>query len=303
MTMLNWIRKTWLLLALTVGGLVLYGDFSAVRLTIYNLSTIAVVLLLVDLLMDRRQAWGIFPTLDIDETIKQGTGTPLSAALVWLGMVLLIIAIMVLAVPKLSVGATIPARSRPLLPVLSAAMDSQWPGAPLRNIPAGQVEQESAWKERATLKTSRELGRGLVQLTIAYRADGGERFNAYRDAVNAKALAAWDWRNDPYNVRYQLTYLVLTDRSNFATVRRYMADDRDAWCAALVCYNAGQGRWLSRRAQARAMGLPADRWTGGLEQAHSARENAILYGRPLWQAVNEYPRVIFSRADKYRGMV
>lgn len=194
-------------------------------------------------------------------------------------------------------------RSKAYLPILSSVITDYWSTAPGRPIMAGKIEQESSWKEKATLKTSRELGRGLGQLTITYRTDGTERFNIYRDAVKMKALKEWDWQADPYNVRYQLTFSVLTDRSNFSTVRPYAVNDYQAWKMALVCYNAGQGRWLSRRHNAKAIDIPTDRWDGGLDQAYSSGEAKLLYGRPLYEAVNEYPRVVFSRAMKYQGML
>ena len=200
--------------------------------------------------------------------------------------------------------ASLPERSRPYIPILREQIGKHWPAMPLRHIPAGQVEQESGWKERATLKTSRELGRGFGQLTITYRADGSERFNTYRDAVRFKALRGWDWRNDPYNVRYQLAYVVLQDRANFGQMGALgFIDAAETWKAALVCYNAGPGRVLNRRAVALAKGMPHDRWTGGLDRAYSQKEAVMLYGRPLYEAVNEYPRVVFKKAEKYRGRV
>ena len=140
-------------------------------------------------------------------------------------------------------------------------------------------------------------------MTIAYDKSGRERFNIYRDAVRNRQLAAWDWQRDPYNVPYQMSFLVLQDRSNFSQVRPYSVNDAEAWKCALVCYNAGDGRWLSRLKNARRMGLPSDRWDGGLDRAYTKGEAALLYGRPLYEAVNEYPRVIFHRAQKYQGMV
>lgn len=308
--MLNWLRKTWVLLAVIIAAMLIFGDAAQLALTVYNLAAISLVLLVTDFLLDNRDRWGIFPSLDLDEAIDfaifgddESPRSPLAAALVVLGAIALLIAILFLSVPSAH-GAAIPDRARPLLPVLSSTVAKQWPTAPAPENMAGQVEQESGWKERATLHTSRELGRGLVQLTIAYRADGSERFNAYRDAVRAKALRTWDWQRDPYNARYQLTYLVLTDRSNYVQmIRLRFVDAPETWRAALVCYNAGVGRVLSRRAEAKRKGIAADRWCGGLELAHSRGENAVLYGRPLWQAVNEYPRVIFTRAAKYRGHV
>jgi hypothetical protein len=194
-------------------------------------------------------------------------------------------------------------RAKPYLIIMSDVIRTYWPAAPGKPIMAGKIEQESAWKNKATLKTSRELGRGLGQMTIAYRTDGSERFNIYRDAVKMKALKNWDWQADPYNVRYQLTFSVLTDRSNFGTVRPYAVNDYQAWKMALVCYNAGQGRWLSRRHNAKARDRPADRWDGGLDMTYSSGEAKLLYGRPLYEAVNEYPTVIFSRAQKYKEML
>lgn len=301
--MLNWFRKTWMLLAVIITAMLIFGDGAQLALTIYNLSAVALVLLTVDFIMDSRQRWGLFPDLDLDGFLRTAARTPLAAALAWLGAVALIIAILMLSVPTAH-GAPVPDRARLLLPVLSTIVAEHWPVAPLPEVMAGQVEQESAWKERATLKTSRELGRGLVQLTIAYRPDGSERFNSYRDAVRYRALAGWDWQRDPYNTHYQLTYLVLTDRGNYRQMERlHFADPAETFRAALICYNAGPGRVLARRAEALRRGLPVDRWTGGLEQSWGRGETRMLYGRPLWQAVNEYPRVVFTRAGKYRGLV
>lgn len=193
-------------------------------------------------------------------------------------------------------------RAQQHLPVYRQAVADHWPNMPLPHIPCGQVEQESSWKERATLKTSRELGRGLTQMTIAYRPDGSERFNIYREAVKWRALRAWDWRNDPYNVQYQLAFLVLQDRANFTAMTPFFRDDTERWKASLVSYNAGQGRVLARRAVAVSRGIPTDRWTGGLDGAHGPQEDKLLYGRPLWKAVNEYPVKVLQRSEKYRSL-
>jgi hypothetical protein len=315
--LIDWIKKTWILLAIIVAGLIIFGDAAQLAVTVFRLSAVALVLLLVDFMLDTREKWGLFPTLDLNLAIKnalkgsyefkQGEdGTTfrkvdaLPSALVFLGVIALIIAIIFVAVPANAASLD---KARPYLPQLSRAIESQWPTMPLKEIAAGQVEQESGWNPHATLKTPRELGRGLVQMTVAYDSKGRERFNIYRDACRAKALSAWDWRRDPYNVSYQLSFLVLQDRANFAQVRPHFLNDTEAHKGSLVCYNAGTGRWLSRRANAKRLGLPSDRWDGGLALAYGKGETALLYGRPLYQAVNEYPRVIFQRSQKYRGLV
>ncbi len=192
-------------------------------------------------------------------------------------------------------------RAQQYLPLYQEIVSVHWPQMPMRHIPCGQVEQESSWKATATLKTPREHGRGLTQMTVAYNKDGSERFNIYREAVKWRALKGWDWRQDPYNVQYQLTFLVLQDQMNYTMLRPLFINDEETWKAALVSYNAGRGRVMARLAVARARESPTDRWAGGLEDAHGPKEDRILYGRPLWQAVNEYPVKVFRRAEKYRG--
>lgn len=197
--------------------------------------------------------------------------------------------------------------ARPSLPILVGAFKTHWPAAPSKEIAAGQVEQESRWKATARLKTSREDGRGLVQITTAYDAAGRERFNAFRDAMAYKALRGWDWRADPENVRYQLAYLVLRDKDAYQQFDRYFDSDADRWAAALVAYNAGGGTVIGRRARARdSPGVNPRKWFGadGLEAVRLPYESRKLYGRDLGEMRNEYPRIIIkTRAPKYRPIM
>ena len=289
--MIAWLKRTWTLLV-PILLVVLVIDWAVLLNAVIVLAVMALCLLMMDALFDNRESWGIFPTLNIDAVI---TNTPPVA--LWFGYVAIVITVLILAVTY-SHAADLPAGYLKHQATLNQVMSDHWPTAPLPQLIPAQVEQESSWKERATLKTSRELGRGLVQLTIAYTG-GKERFNAYKDATGYAPLRGWDWRTDPYNVQNQLTYLVLRDRATFAQARLMMANNTEAWRATLVAYNAGMGRVITRRKNAVLMGLDKTRWVGGLDQAHGPAENKLLYGRMLWQAVNEYPVVIFKRAAKY----
>lgn len=185
-------------------------------------------------------------------------------------------------------------RAAPYLPVLQQKIDSHWPAFTLPFVLAGQVEQESRWNPKAKLETSRELGRGLAQMTIT------PRFNIYQDAVRMKPLKGWDWNKDPYNPANQLTYLVLADKSNFAQVQRMFNADQERMAGALIAYNAGFGTVLQRRALALRQGKENGRWFGGLDGIRLPYESRKLYGRDLGEMRNEYPRLIFQRGEKYR---
>jgi len=185
------------------------------------------------------------------------------------------------------------------LPVLEREIGEHWPKMPMRGIAAAQIEQESAWNTKAQLKTSREWGRGLGQLTIT------PQFNAYLEVVKRAELKDWNWQKDPFNVRYQITYLVLQDRANFSAVNAMFDDDVCRWAGALVAYNAGMGTVLKRRSQALASkSVDAKHWFGGLDSVRVPIESKLLYGRNLGEMRNDYPRLIIKvRSGKYEGLL
>lgn len=190
--------------------------------------------------------------------------------------------------------AAIPPGAEQHLPTLRQKIGMYWKTAPLPHLMAGQVEQESSWKVRATLKTSRELGRGLGQLTIT------SKFNAYQDAVKYSDLKSWKWQTDPYNPANQLAYLVLTDRANFTRVKSMFVTDEDRWAATLVAYNAGMGTVLNRRALAIRKGVFNGKWFNGLDSIRLPGESKLLYGKPLGELRNEYPVRVFIRSEQYK---
>jgi hypothetical protein len=311
--MTGWLKRMWLPLLLIAVNMIVFGPgakyivaffgngLDDVCTTIFNVSACFLVVVMIDLAFDKREGWGIFQTLDVDAAIKQAMRSPIGSGLVWLGYVILFSVILIICAQRAH-GSTLD-RAKPYLPTLSRAIDMEWPTVILRHYPAGQVEKESGWNPKATLKTSRELGRGLVQPTIAWDKTGKERFNAYKDAMAYKSMRDWNWRDDPFNASYQLKLLVLRDRDSFRQVRPFMMNDEEAMKVSMVFFNAGGGRYQARKNYARLHGFKTDRWDGGLAEAHGPKENVTLYGRPLWVAVNEYPRMIGKLSEKYRGLV
>lgn len=179
-----------------------------------------------------------------------------------------------------------------LLPVFEQVLDQHWIQAPMTHIMCGQVEQESGWRPKAELKTYREYGFGLGQITIT------SRFNNFEAARKLKPLKNWAWE-ERFDPECQLIYLTITDRSNYSQLRPHFDSIEDTWAASLVAYNAGMGTVLQRRAIAPA--TLRRRWFLGLDSVFLKHEDRLLYGKPLGQARNEYPIKVFKRAAKYRS--
>lgn len=197
-------------------------------------------------------------------------------------------ALVILLLLVTTVGAeSIPKRAQPWLPVLDAAIDTAWPKCPMPWIPPAQVEQESSWKQKAELKTSREYGFGFTQITIT------NRFNNFVEAKRVtKMNIPWE---DRFDAKFQFTYLAKMNKSNFEISKKFFDDDTSCMKGMLICYNAGSGTLFHRRAISKAR-----TWDGGLANVHAVYEERLLYGRPLWKARNEYPQLIFHKSQKYK---
>lgn len=199
----------------------------------------------------------------------------------------------------------IPALATVYLPVLAAVMALLWPSMPDRALIAAQIEQETCpsltskkcWNPRTELKTSREYGFGLGQLTVT------EKFNNFEAARGwDKSLAGWKWE-DRFNADMQLRALVAYDRNLYSQIR-FGATDQDRLAFMFSSYNGGLGGLLKdRRMCASVKGCDPERWFGHIEQ-HSFRAKTSVagYGKSFFDINREYVRnILFVRSPKYRG--
>ncbi len=183
--------------------------------------------------------------------------------------------------------------------ILKAKIYKYWEEAPYKYFMGGQVEKESLWKPKAELKTPREYGFGLAQITVT------NRFNNFEEARKRyKELKHWKWE-DRFNVDYQLTYLVLEDKSLFKRNYKLFIDDLNRWAGVLVSYNAGFGTVLQRRALCvKTEGCNFKQWFGGLDTVAGLKESNLLYGKKLADRRNDYPKdIIFNRSLKYKKWI
>ncbi len=199
------------------------------------------------------------------------------------------------------------------LPVLKADIDNLDFPTQYKASMAGQVEQESCiflksklcWNPHVELRTSRETGVGVGQLTIAYNKNGSVRFNAFSDAVRQyKQLHGWTWV-DRFNPKMQFLALILKDKTSFEYMR-FAANYYERIAMALVGYNGGIGSVLKdRQLCLHISGCDASKWFGNIE-LHSTKSRKAMsgYGQSPFQISREYPiNILKIRMLKYEAYI
>lgn len=178
--------------------------------------------------------------------------------------------------------AQVPRQAEPLLPVLRAEIQLHWPDHPAPQYFGGLIEHESAcprvsscWRPKARLKSQREEGAGLGQITRAWRADGSLRFDALAEMRQAHpALRELDWASIYQRPDLQLRAVVLKSRSDWLA----MPSSATRLEFTDLAYNAGRGRVIQdRRACGLTPGCDPGQWWGHVERTCTA-SRVPLYG-------------------------
>lgn len=205
----------------------------------------------------------------------------------------------------------VPTGARTFAPVLVLEQRAYWPAMPEPWTLAGQVEQESCislkhskcWNPRAELKTSREYGFGFGQITVAYRANGSERFNKFNELkAEHEALRSWDW-DTRYDPHLQLRAIVLMDLSLWRRIPP-AATVPDHLAFMLSAYNGGVSSVLrDRRLCDNTDHCDPARWFKNVAD-HSIKSRVPQrgYGGQSWFSINrDYVyNVLVIRRGKYR---
>lgn len=198
-------------------------------------------------------------------------------------------------------GLKLPGDSAQLLPVLDKEIDTFWIDLTSRPWMASIPDQEANWKLKATLKTSRELGCGLGQFTMAYDAKGNVRFDALAETKRLDpSLKDWNWK-DCYNAQYQLRGLVLKMRANERQCAMVMRGDRNIKACDGAAYNGGFGS-VTKRIRACRMDptCDAEEWFGHLDkQCPQANVKVAGYGESFCMINSKYPGRVEARMYKF----
>lgn len=251
------------------------------------------------------------PTVDTQLASRHAiVNNNVGAGLVYLGRCILAAAVLMLIVtaPR---AAEPPAAAVPLLPVLKAEQLRWWPDHPLPSALGAQIEQETGpcpgrqcWSPHARLKTAREEGYGLGQITRTWDKLGAKRFDSLAEMRTQfpDALAGWSWDSpslsDP---RMQMRGMILMDLRNYRALTD-VREPSDRLAMALAAYNGGLGGVRSdQKVCAGTPGCDPSRWWGHVEHTSLKAKTAVPgYGKPFFAINREYPvNIMVTRRPRY----
>jgi hypothetical protein len=153
------------------------------------------------------------------------------------------------------------------------------------------------------LKSQREEGAGLFQITRAYRADGSLRFDAL-DELRSKyrsELYQLNWYNIYSRPDLQMRAGILKLKENYEIFKPYAANTLEALAFADAAYNGGiTGVNNERRACMLTKGCDPSKWFGHTEKL-CLKSKVALYGNRSACDINRHhvKDVLLIRSDKY----
>lgn len=207
----------------------------------------------------------------------------------------------------------IPAQAKTYAPMLKAEQVRFWANHPRPEMLAGLAEQESClylthpkcFNPASRLKSAREEGAGIPQITRAYRKDGTERFDALSEMRSShRELAELTWNNVYLRPDLQMRVLVLKNLDNFKALA-VIKDQLDKLDFTDGSYNAGRGRIVDRR---RACGLKVgcnpQVWFGNVENICLTGTKPLYGKRTACDIVKEHVLMVSKvRSPKYKALM
>lgn len=208
----------------------------------------------------------------------------------------------------------IPPQAAPYLPLLAAQAKELTPDIPAHYF-AALIEHESGcpsiksmcWSPTARLKTQREEGAGLGQLTRAYKTDGALRFDSLTESrkLDPRGLNDLRWDNVYQRPDLQMRVMVLMTRQNWSRLTPMTNDPLLRLQLTDLAYNAGLGRSLNdRRACGLTTGCDVGKWAGHIERTCTASKKPLYGTRSACDISRHHVAdVVGTRMGKYKGRV
>jgi hypothetical protein len=198
----------------------------------------------------------------------------------------------------------LPAAASPAIALVCALLPQFWAAHPLPSAIPAQVEQETCpsltsrecFSPHAELKTAREYGFGLGQLTVT------PTFNNFNTVKQQQpALRSWQW-TDRFLPRPQLIALLTMDLGAYKQCTPLMGSPYDRLACAVAAYNGGIGGFRSdRRVCSNTKGCDPTKWFGNVALTSTkAKKPASGYGQSFFQINRAYVQnVLVVRRGKY----
>lgn len=261
----------------------------------------------------------LFDYIKLENIVQRAVyGNNTGAGLVFLGVCLVFVALILTFAPRAhaqDVRTFVPTGAAIYGPVLKAEQVRLWSGHAEPSMLAALVEQESCvtlhsarcWNPAARLKTSREEGAGMGQITRAYRPDGSLRFDSL-DAVKSldPSLSAWSWSNVYQRPDLQLRAIVAMNRDCARRIAPMVHDQRTALDMCDAAYNGGYaGMQAERRACGLRAGCDPQRWFVHVENVClKSKTKNPGYGASACDINREHVRMVSQvRRPKYEPLM
>lgn len=186
-------------------------------------------------------------------------------------------------------------------------MQSTWKDVPIPTAIPALFEQETCynpthykcWNIKAELKTDREYGFGLGQLTVT------SKFNAWDESKALdQRLKEWKWE-DRYNAEYQMIAGVAMFKRNY-NIFKTAETELDRMAFATASYNGGIGGiQADQRVCKNTKGCNPNVWFGNVEKTSLKAKTALKgYGKSFFETNREHTYNIFKvRRFKYEPFV
>lgn len=203
----------------------------------------------------------------------------------------------------------VPPQAHQYLPTLKVEVKQNFAAVPHAGYHGALIEHESGcfalkskcWNPRSELRSAREQGAGLGQITRAYRKDGSTRFDALQEMTGRyPQLRGWNWSNVLDRPDLQMRAVVLKTNDDFTYFARLVPDRLQALLFADAAYNGGRGGVeQERRACHLAPGCNPKVWTGNVARYCMKSREPLYGGRSACDINREHVVDVMRRADKY----
>jgi hypothetical protein len=209
----------------------------------------------------------------------------------------------------------IPPRAYEHFSTLSKQINETWAQMPYRAYFGALAEHESCitlthsrcWNPKSQLKTSREEGAGIGQLTRAYRSDGSLRFDSLANVkrLDPKGLNDLRWETIYQRPDLQLRAMVLLSKENWDRLTPLVKDEYQRLAMTDAAYNGGIGGVINeRRACSLKKWCDPNIWFGNVEKT-CLKSTQPLYGDRSACDINRnhVSDVLLNRMPKYEGKI